>query len=235
MRRVVFLSGLVFVAAGVSPAWAADLYTQPVANEAGHYSNAGAMEIADDFMLSSDASISGVRWYGFYGPTVDLSAMTDVDFTVAFLNDAAGLPGTELWRGTLSASFTDTGLDLVVGGDPPAYAGTAIYQFEAGLPTPIAITAGTPMWLSIAENDIGTPVVGYTQWLWSYSDHSVDRKAGRSTSEWDWHYAGSGDMAFVLTGDESQSDEPVVPLPGALLLGGIGLSVVGWWRRRNAV
>jgi hypothetical protein len=229
MKRILFLSGLMFVAVGVSPVRAADLYTQPVTNLAGQYSNAGTVEVADDFTLSSNARISGVRWYGFYGPTFNLSAMTDIDFTVAFLNDAGGLPGTDVWRGTLAAAFTDTGLDLITGGDPPAYAGTTIYQFEASLPAPIVITAGTPMWLSLADNDVDTTIPGPGQWLWSFSDLSVGSKASRSaSSDWNWQYGGPGSVAFVLTGDE-----PVVPVPGALVLACIGLSVTGWRLRRT--
>lgn len=92
-----------------------------------------------------------------------------------------------------------------------------------------AVTAskggGVPMWLSLMENDADTPAVGGTQWLWNYSAYSGGTMAVRGvTDDWEWR-EGYGNMAFTLTGS-------VVPVPGAALLGAIGLAVAGWRQRR---
>jgi hypothetical protein len=235
MKRILLLSGLVLMAVGVRPVWAdVDLYTQPLENVRGTFSN-GEGGIADNFRLSHDVRISGARWYGFYGPSFDLSATTmdTIDFTVTFLNHDPDtlLPGAELWTGTVSATFADTGLvlaDPADGGLLPSYAGVTIYEFEASF-APITIEAWTMMWLSITENDDDTPHSGDTQWLWSGDGITTwSRTASRSGPEDTWSRATYRDMAYVLTGEEV-----IVPVPGAALLGVLGLSTAGWRLRRT--
>jgi hypothetical protein len=81
------------------------------------------------------------------------------------------------------------------------------------------------MWISIMEADAGTPAVGATQWLWSYSTYPSPFHAARSISDGIWG-ASAGDMAFALYGE-------VVPVPGAALLGVLGLGFAGWRLKRE--
>jgi hypothetical protein len=117
MKRIVVLSCLVFV-------WStaitrASLYEQSVDPAlAGQYSNAGLVEAADSFALGADGTVTAATWFGFYEHTDLASGTANIDFSVAFFANAGSVPGTELWRQTLSAAVTDTGLTVT---KPGAY------------------------------------------------------------------------------------------------------------------
>lgn len=203
------------------------LYSQPVTTNAGFYSNIGGQIAADQFVLGTNAAVTGVTWYGFYGTNL-APAVSSVDFQVAFFADASGVPGTGLASETLSASVADSGLTVT----GLTFGGSTIYQFDATLSAPLLVDAGDTVWLSLAENDAATPAVGDTQWLWSFSTYAAgDTKAERNTNpalETDWESVGQlGNLAFTIDGTP-------VPEPATWLLMGAGLVGLAVWRRRRA-
>ena len=214
-------------------ALATSLFEQPVDTTLpGLYSNVGGVEVADDFTLAGNSVLTAATWYGIYG--VDLEpAVTTIDFSVALFNNAGNVPGTELWRQTLSATVTDSGMTVTDAAS--SFFGQTIYAFDSTLgATPIA--GGVPMWISIMEADGDTPASGDTQWLWSYNALTAAVKhAQRSFDDTgapeDWNHW-NGTMAFTLYGDV---EAPVIPAPGAVMLGMLGTGLVGWLRRSTTL
>lgn len=163
---------------------------------------------ADDFTLSHDAVITRIRWYGLYSAGAPSSP--NPQFAVSFLADAGGLPGSAVRSFEVSASMSDTG---------------SIYEFTANTPS-VRVDADERMWLSICNMDV-TPVNGKTNWWgWTISS-SIDRNhhyAYRVPGA-DWT-GGDVDLAFALEGS-------VVPLPGAALLGVLGVGTAAMKLRRR--
>jgi len=187
----------------------------------GQYSNVEAGVAADDFTLSVDARVTGAKWYGFFFDDLS-SPLPSVDFEIAFYSDAAGLPGTEIARSAVSASVTDTGLDTPVEASE-YWGGSSVYAFEVDSLPDIPVTAGETMWVSIMEDRPGS-------WLWSLHDRENPGMAYRTemtTPAGPWS-GGRNNLAFELTGDIA-----AVPVPGAFLLGSLGMGVASWRLRRR--
>lgn len=230
MRRasLVLLTVLVLVSLA-GEAKADMLYEQlgPAPSVGGHYSNAGKIEVADDFSLSASATITGIKWYGYYAGPSFSTTEASLDFSIAFFADDSGLPGTEIARHTVSASFVDTGL-LVTAPEPALLKDSVIYEFQANPFPDVSVAAGETMWLSIMEADTSTPTVGINQWLWCYHDvDSLSKGTRNLVTGGPWHIS-DGNLAFELTGEIA-----AVPVPGAFLLGSLGMGVASWRLRRR--
>jgi len=229
MKRIMVALCLTLLWSTTAPA--ASLFEQPVDTTLpGLYSNVDSVEVADDFTLADNSVLTSATWYGIYG--VDLEpTVTTIDFSVALFDNAGDVPGTEFWRQTLSATVTDSGMTVTDAAS--SFFGRTIYAFDSSLSaTPIA--GGVPMWISIMEADGDTPASGETQWLWSYNALTAGVKhAQRSVDDTgapeDWN-RWNGTMAFTLYGDV---EAPVIPAPGAVVLGLLGTGLVGWLRRRT--
>jgi hypothetical protein len=163
---------------------------------------------ADSFTLSQDATITGLEWYGVYPFGI---ASPSSAFGVSFFSDAGGLPGAEIAQFTVSASVSDAGL------------GSWIYKYTANGFSPVDVAAGETIWLSIYEDDSTTTSQA---WGWNvYSNTAGHYVQSSGSSGWSSY---TGDLAFALEGR-------VVPVPGAVLLGALGLSFAGWRLRRKTM
>jgi hypothetical protein len=141
-----------------------------------------------------------------YLDTIELAAGLDEGINqldVALMTDAAGQPGSVIE----SFSFTDQMGNF--GDNSPLLVGTSVLR-------PLLLP-NTDYWLvALASDD--------TSASWNTSSPAVTGMHAFRLDAGSW-IVGTTDLdAFRIEGT------PVVPVPGALLLGGIGLALVGWVR-----
>jgi hypothetical protein len=177
-------------------------------------------QAADDFVLGTAASITGVNFVGSYfnpGPPGSITA-----FNIEFYADSGtgtsptGGPGDP--TGTALAAYTVAG----DGGEVDNFDGT--FSYSVALPSGFSASAGVKYWVSIQAAQDFPP-----QWAWQAS---ADNTGAGSVFGFPllgtdyWTDVGSvfglptADLAFQLT-----------PAPGALAL--FGLAGMGLRRRRR--
>ncbi len=159
---------------------------------------------ADDFRLSAPATARRLEWFGFY----DRDNPPVAETMLVRLYDSRpsdGLPGSVLHEFTaVNPKRIATGRVIGVGILPREFR----YEFE--LPTPFNLSAATPYWISIVQQDDIT-----TAWYWEISIANLSGRAFMNPNFLDWRGTGTGDadLAFRL----------VVPEPGAIA----GVATVG--------
>lgn len=217
--------GILLLALTGPAAWAAQVFEQPPADGNDAFSSFKDDQSADDFLLSSDAAVTQVRWWGSYliNPGDPGDPGVDDLFHVRFFNDAGGIPdanpSTEFMQPTLNVSRTATALQDIAGG--------TVFQFDATLPSPVVLTGGTPFHLSIVNFFDATDA----EWFWLLSDQQTGDNAFRFDGD-PWTSGPPGDLAFALfTAGRPPTAVPEPSLFGMFVLG--LLLLVGAQRSRR--
>jgi hypothetical protein len=110
--------------------------------------------------------------------------------------------------------------------------------FVNGSSTGIFHTSGTPfVWALEDKND---NVIWYSQQSLNQNswDHMVTYQLNTATEPTYiicWEDLNLGDQDYQDLVIETRQHAPLVPAPGALILGGIGVGLVGWMRRHRAL
>lgn len=135
------------------------------------FGNSPGFRAADDFVLSADASISDVHWWG-----VSLSGGIDFQFT--FYSDDGGKPGAVLHTsdGSLSTEVTAN--------HGPFYSSDLTSSFSA--------SAGTRYWISIFNE------ADDAAWAWRAAGDpgNLSRQGVNPGAPWELEFS---DLAFQLT------------------------------------
>ena len=167
------------------------------------YCSGGAQVLADNFVLSADAAISMIRFWGGMYPS-DHPAGTE--FGIVFYEDSGGYPGAEVANYTMTGEAEQTGIVLF---------GVHEWVVSITLDTPLSLGAGT-YFVEIRNDTNGDS----DSWFWEVGN--LDFAAGIMGQAFafecppaSWNYDSATDMAFELyavTGPPANDcDENCVP------------------------
>lgn len=168
---------------------------------------------AEDFALASPVVLTDVRFWA-----VELTQGAYQGSLVwSLYGDNAGAPGTLLYRDAAAPTMAydhDTGFG-------------SSYQFDFSVGA-INLGAGT-YWLGLHNGPLSTTSREEFYWETTAANlTSIGQEDRAPFDDGDWSTSAQ-EHAFQLFGNVG----PVVPAPGAILLGGIGTGLVTWLRRRR--
>lgn len=180
-----------------------------------------SVRMADNFNLGSNATVTGVAWWGGSEGFNDPDLTNFDSFAVTIYASSAGMPGGAVYSETFLTADTHPTL---VGHIDNSSLNPNAYRHNVTFTAPVSLSGGTEYWLSIGSINADPDGDGYT---WIMALASVD-----DVTAFD-DFAGTGwgndlgDLAFEVH---------AVPLPAAVWLFGsglVGLFAVG--RRRRSL
>ncbi|MEH6591614.1 MAG: hypothetical protein V7746_15245 [Halioglobus sp.] len=175
---------------------------------------------AQSFTLAADTSIETIEAFGFYS-----SGLPDDYFTVRiFLDNGGGSPAINP-----TTDLTLLAVRVATGGN--ALSGANIYRYTFSLAAPLALTAGTPYYLSIVNNTNNAE-----RWNWStFGGTGGDLLRWNRASDVSAWSSGTTNLAFLLADGVTPPVSgpapeprvvPTLPLFGLMLMS-VGVFVVG--------
>lgn len=169
---------------------------------------------AEDFVLSMDATLTGLSWWG-YSENVFNSDLTNMSSWVVRIYDGdLSAVGGELWSGTFAKADTnvmDTGSQSTALGN--------VFMQSVSLPA-VQLTAGD-YWISIGA--VCVDPLG-DSWFWNVTDSLYNNTSAEESPFGSGYAILTDDFSLVLEGT-------VVPEPASLVVLG-GLAALAIRRRR---
>jgi PEP-CTERM motif-containing protein len=207
MKSKQLLTGLV-LALVIPMAQAAPIYSQTVLDDGSSFgtfsSLDGGNQIADNFSLGYQYSVTGLTWWGSYFD----SDVAD-SFTVRLFSDDGGQPLEN--ADILDSNSLAVNQTTVLGATD--YYGQQIYRYEVSLNV---LLGPGDFYLSIM-NDAADP---YGEWFWADAASGDQVNWFRVDANEPWTEYPDYDLAFVLNGERVVTE---VPEPGTWVLMLLGL------------
>lgn len=177
-------------------------------NDRGSFSQTGVQQIADDFALESDATLSRVIWHGSFHTNDLLPESNVIDFRIRIFNDVGtGSPEVSpVFDQLRTATITDSGV---------VFENRIIYKVTADLSPSFNATSDITLWVSILEEDGSNSGT----WRWANSAPGIgDKYAFRPSDISSWvAFTGSDRQNLSLTLLDCSTPTPTpTPIPTAV-------------------
>jgi hypothetical protein len=202
---------------------------------------AGSTIVADSWLCNTSQDVVGIRWWGVYrDATTEQASLTSgiVDFELSFHeNETTPVPGQVSPRPgdilavrMVQATQTATGLTNAYGEN--------VYMYEVDLRPygyEFSQTPGDWYWLDIAYDLVGNGASSIGTWAWQMDGTKPNYNNGPAVyTDCAPPINGGHDGPWIGSICHDMAFEILVPVPAAVILGILGLSVAGVKLRKYA-